>query len=406
LIFAIRCLLKGDGTDDEILCSSELGEIVNIVAKSVIFERCGLTTHSNDETRQLLDKDDKILIQQSCGLIEDVCRQQPHVRVESSIITRAVVSPLVAVQENRVMESDASVIIITSCLRSSLSLLHSGPEQGRGDLEKAMVQLVLALVNDSRWRNEETKAACLLLLQACSEKSTMSHEDWGQISSFAASNGMWDAWAIICSTLPPGYGIMCSIDAIQSSLGDLHSCPRHTAALVALRLALQSGESDDPSLLFYILRSVGCEILQLFRAHALRLLDGMGVDESRITVCAECIKLNLMAFRYLNTPSDGEGTNCVSFISTLFEILVESVSYNGMPNNPSGNAGADEVIGRMCAQVFVHIARTSPVIFKSTMSVISPDSRTILESAVRADMSGYAAKTDTKRKISLHGFVS
>jgi hypothetical protein len=152
------------------------------------------------------------------------------------------------------------------------------------------------------------------------------------------------------------------------------------------------------------MRSVGYEILQLFRAHALRLLDGKVLDDNRTTVCAESIKVNLMAFQYLSSSSEEEG-NFVSFISTLFEVLVESISFNGMPNNPSGNAGADESIGRMCAQVFVHVARTSPMIFKSAMPVISPDSRTILESAVRADMSGYA-KADTKRKISLKGFVS
>lgn len=403
LIFAIRCILNcheylGDG----IICPVEVGVIANIVAESVMFENCGIG-HSSGENRLLLDKDDKTLIRQACGLIEDLC-QQHHVRVESSIITRAVLSPLVALQDNRVVETDGASIITSSCLRASLFLLQSHPEEGRGEYERALVQLVLVLAKDSSGHDEKMETS-LILLDACCKTTTMSHEDWGNISSFTARNGMWDAWAIICSTLPPGYGIMCSIGDIKSSLEDLHSCTRHTSALVALRVALQSGGVEEPSLLCYVLRFIGYEILQLFKAHALCQLDEVGMDERRITVCAESIKLNLMAFQHLISMTEEEG-NVVSFISILFEILVESISFNGMPNRPSGKAGADEVLGRMCAQVFVYIARTSPIIFKSTLSIIAPDSRTILESAVRADMSGYASKTDTKRKISLKGFVS
>ena len=112
-----------------------------------------------------------------------------------------------------------------------------------------------------------------------------------------------------------------------------------------------------------------------------------------------------MAFQYLNSVSKEEG-KAASFILTLFEVLVESISFNGMPNHPAGKVGGDESIGRMCAQVFVHVARSSPILFKSTVSMMSMESRAVLESAVRADMSGYAApKLETKKKISLKGFV-
>ena len=101
-----------------------------------------------------------------------------------------------------------------------------------------------------------------------------------------------------------------------------------------------------------------------------------------------------------------EEGKAVSFILTLFEVLVESISFNGMPNYPAGKVGGDESIGKMCAQVFVHVARSSPILFKSTVTMMSMESRAVLESAVRADMSGYAApKLETKKKISLKGFV-
>merc|ERR1719203_2555113 len=97
-----------------------------------------------------------------------------------------------------------------------------------------------------------------------------------------------------------------------------------------------------------------------------------------------------MALQYLSSVSK-EDSKFVLFISTMFEILIEIISFNGMPNHPTGKDGADETIGRMCAQVFVHVARTIPMMFKSTVTVISPESRVVLEAAVRADMSGYAA---------------
>jgi hypothetical protein len=317
---------------------------------------------------------------------------------------RAVASPLAALQEQRITVSNNG-IIISSCIRSSQSLLQSHAEEGRAEFEKALVQLVMALLKESSEPEEDIKAAYVSLLRACCEESMMSQEEWGQIANYCATHGFWDAWAVVCSTLPPGYGIKCSIDAIRTSLGDLQSGLRHTAALVALRDTLHDASSEDPSLLCFVLQSVGCEILQLLRAYSVRILSGRGFDEHRVTVCAESVKVNIMAFQYLNSVSKEEG-KFVSFISALFGILVESVSFNGLPNHPSGKDGADETIGRLCAQVFVHVARTTPVQFKSTMALIAPESRTVLEAAVRADMSGYAApQRETKKKINLKGFV-
>jgi len=346
---------------------------------------------------------DKSLVQQSCGLIEDLCKQNGS-GVDGSILLRAVITPLVALQEGRVAETNNGEVI-SSCIRASESLLQSHPKEGRAELEKALVQLALTQLKESSVPGESTKTACLSLLRTCCEATAMSNEEWGLIATFAATLGLWDSWAVVCSTLPPGYGIKVSIHAIKASLEDLGSGPRHAAALSALRATLQSVSAEDPSLVCFVLQSVGCEILQLLRAHGVRILSGQGFDENRVTVCAESVKVNIMAFQYLNSVSKEEG-KFVSFIAALFEVLVESISFNGMPNHPSGKPGADENIGRMCAQVFVHVARTTPMLFKTAMAAISPESRTVLEAAVRADMSGYAApKRDTKKKISLRGFV-
>jgi len=408
-VYAVRLCVRDNEHVGEGLSSIELGDIANIVTECVIFHVLGLSdsedgSKHHTESRLSLSKDHKVLVQQSCGLIEDLCQQYCAIGVDASILTRAVVLPLVTMQENRAMELNHG-IIISSCIRSSQSLLQSHPEDGRAEFEKALVQLVLTLLKDSSGPEEEIKAACLPLLRVCCEKTTMSHEEWGKIANYSATYGLWDAWAIVCMTLPPGYGIKCSIDAIKMSLGDIQSVPRHAAALVALRTALHSASVEDPSLLCFVLQSVGFEILQLLRGHGVRIIAGEGFDENRVTVCAESVKVNIMAFQYLNSVSK-EDSKFVSFISAMFEVLVEIISFNGMPNHSSGKEGADETIGRMCSQVFVHVARTAPMMFKSTMAIISPENRAVLEAAVRADMSGYAApKRETKKKISLKGFV-
>merc|ERR1719253_1176051 len=186
---------------------------------------------------------------------------------------------------------------MASCIRSSQSLLLSHTQKGRADFEKALVQLALSLLKDTSGLHEEAKTACLSLLQACCEKTTMSNGEWGEIATFTAVYGLWDAWSVVCSTLPSGYGIKCSIDATKASLGDIQCGPRHATALVALRTALHSACAEDPFVLSFVLQSVGCEILQLLRGHCVRILSGQGFDEHRVVVCAESIKVNIMAFQ-------------------------------------------------------------------------------------------------------------
>lgn len=406
LLYAFRLLVKESQLiDDEVLCPVEIGDIATIETESVVFKSIGISDSDGEDKSPLVAVSDTVLIQQSCGLIEDLCQNYCSIGVDLKILTKAVVTPLAALQENRLSQSNNNGVIISSCIRSSQSLLENRQEEeGRAEYEKALVQLVMTILS-SEQQGDDTKAACLSLLKSCCDKTMMSQEEWGQISRFTASHGLWKAWAIVCSSLPPGNGIKCSIDAIKTSLGDLKSGPRHTASLVSLRTALHTASVEDPSLQCFVLQSVGFEILQLLKAHGMRVLSGQGFDENRVTIVAESVKVNIMAYQYLNSVSAEEG-NLISFISTLFEVLVENIRYNGLPNHPSGKVGADETIGRMCAQVFVHVARTTPLIFKSTMGTISPESRTVLEAAVRADMSGYAApQRESKKKISLKGFV-
>jgi hypothetical protein len=195
--------------------------------------------------------------------------------------------------------------------------------------------------------------------------------------------------------------------SLKKSLGHLKaSCSQHAKALAAFRNGLQSAISQTPTVVGTILQLVGYEIFQLFRFHGMNMCCESKASEGRLLVCAECVKLMMMTFQYL-TSVVVEETKFVGFLVSLFSLLVECVSYTGIPNHPSEKSGADEKIGKMCAQVFVHIARTTPPIFKSTMTVVLPECRSTIEMAVRADMSGYAATSTgpIKKKLNLKGFV-
>ncbi|KAL9184425.1 hypothetical protein ACHAXT_002511 [Thalassiosira profunda] len=406
-VYALRLLVQdNECMGSENLCATELGDIAKLLTDAVVFSALALPSAEDGSGHLpptiLASQEGNLLTQQSCGFLDDLCQHSSDINVDRSILTRSVVTPLVAVQEKKIVLSTNGATV-ASCIRSSQSLLLSESEEGRAKFGKALVQLAMTVLKGSSATGKEVTAACLSLLKICCTETTLSRKEWGQIASFAAASGLWDAWAAVCSALPAGHGIKCSMSAIQASLGDLSSGPRHASALVALRAELQRATAEDPSLLSLVLQSVGFEVLQLLRAHGARIVSGQGFDEHRVSVCAESIKVNAMALQYLESKEEGKA---VAFTSTLFEVLVESVSFNGLPNHPSGKAGADEAIGRMCAQVFSHVARTTPTLFKSTMGAISPQSRTVLEAAVRADMSGYAApQREAKKKISLKGFV-
>ena len=410
-ICALR-LVVGNSTSD--LCFDELGSVLSLVTDSVIFQVLGLTDPDSDGGQtsiisQSVFEQCQTLMKQACAFIEELCGiHSVSSSMDLALLSRCVMKPLVALQEKEIRLHSNYSIILPSCIRSSVIILRCRNGEDRLQLEKALVQLSLSTLKDmsnypTELRSQFTEP-CLTLLRSCSGETCLKVEEWGDIATYSMSNQLWEAWAIVCASLPPGIGIRSSIHAMKGALEALDNIPRHVGAIVALRLALQSAGTEDSSLVRFVLHHVGFEILQLLRAYSLRLISGQGFNENRVNVCAEAVKLNLMAFQYLSmTPGEEDAT--ASFLLALFEVLVESVKFNGLPGNSnSTNQGADENIGKMCAQVFVHIARSNPLIFKSTIAAMATESRTTLEGAVRADMSGYAAPKREKKKLSLKGF--
>jgi hypothetical protein len=65
------------------------------------------------------------------------------------------------------------------------------------------------------------------------------------------------------------------------------------------------------------------------------------------------------------------------------------------------------MLGKISAQAIMHVARTTPAAFKSSMGGLSDHARAILEFAVRSDMSGYVntnTNAPAKKKLDLKSF--
>ena len=111
---------------------------------------------------------------------------------------------------------------------------------------------------------------------------------------------------------------------------------------------------------------------------------------------------------YKQYSADFPEEDMTEFLAALFEVFIDVLRFNGLPNPPPPQGAlSDPSIGRMCAQAITHVARTTPVPFKSSMGCMSEHDRVILEFAVRGEMSGYAvasAPVPVKKKLSLKGF--
>jgi hypothetical protein len=404
-IYTLRMMVKDHALfRSKSLSPHELQDAVNLVTRCISFTALGL---SGPSEQSFSSKDGQLLVSQTCELLQDICQSYADLGADVFMLYESVVSPLVALQEGRLSLDSNKQRVISSCIRCSARLLQSCSMASRPQLEKALTQFTLSTLTDGSnhyAQRDDIISECLSLLQASFKNTTISNEEWGQVANFSASNDLWSAWILICSELPSGYGIKSSLLAVKRALGEKNNS-NHARAISALRTTLQSA-SNDSVLVAAVLQCMGSEIFQLFRAYSLGTTCGTGDEADRAVICAESVKVILIAFQYLNSAPTEE-SKFVSFLSALFEVMAESVSFNGMPNHPSGKVGADETIGRMCAQVFVHIARTNPLAFKSTMAIVPPDRRVTLEVAVRADMSGYAAQRNdpAKKKLNLKGFV-
>lgn len=270
----------------------------------------------------------------------------------------------------------------------------------------AMLQLSVDVLSCSETVPKAAVEAAEMLMTECLNNDAISELDRCSLAREMASDGKWDAWTLVCSPPSGEMALSRSLSVLKAALADLPSSKKHLPALSAVRRIV--AEVTVPSnVIDIVMGGVGAQILGLLKAYGtLNIPDKEALDH-RLTAFADCMKVIMTAYQNL-IASSTDDSQTAAFLSVVFEVWTSVIQFNGIPNQPSPNAGADSTLGRLSAQAIVHVARSSPVAFKTAVADLSEHARALLEFSVRAEMSGYAAaptQAPAKKKLSLQGFT-
>jgi hypothetical protein len=343
------------------------------------------------------------LVATSCKLIEHLATTTAVSTSEGSTLLVTILKPLELVQTGSVdLEADHVGVILSTCLASVANLISQSKTPRT--LVKAMVPLVRKILSQEKGVPETVKTSTIVLLKECLSHDAVSLPEHSRIACDMVNAGNWEAWTVVCMS-NNGVAASKSLEIVQGCLLDSSKTDQQLSAVKAIRGLVQSVPTPSP-LVGRIVFAVGAEVLVVFQAYGIILNVPKAAQSKRTDACADCMKIILVALQQLSSDSPEEEI-LTGFLMVVFEAFIAVLRYNGLPNHPPPQSGSDPALGRMCAQAITHVARTTPAPFKTCMSAMSEHDRTVLEFAVRADMSGYAApaaQAPEKKKLSLKGF--
>lgn len=234
----------------------------------------------------------------------------------------------------------------------------------------------------------------------------MQEEEKLQYLQQTATDCNWDAWEVVSLELKYSPPMFQCFNTIQDVLANFDDPDEQYAALSVISKLVGTGTKND--WIGPVMKSVGPDILNL-----LKYYGGSEVGSShdkRVPICALAAKTIMIAFQYMNSQEESEESDIVNYLCLIFHYLVTVIMYNGLPNQPRANPGADVSLGRVSAQCFVQIVRIAPGAFKNSMASLEAQDRAVVELAVRAEMSGYAtpkaAPAASKVKLNFKAFTS
>jgi hypothetical protein len=345
------------------------------------------------------------LLKMSCELIQSLATSTSTKVAESSALLMAVLTPLNKLQSDSLDFDKESVGIVTSsCLTATSSLISRSKTPSA--LAKAMIPLALTVLSPEKSAPDNAKTAAGSLLQECLKSDGIRTKELGRIAVDMAKACNWNAWTVVCSA-NDGAAAGQSMEVAQGFLLDSGNSARQRATLTAVRGLVQNVATPSP-LVGRIVFSVGSEVLAVLQAYAM-LNVPKEAQVHRTTTCADAMKIVLVGFQQLSSDGSTADPIMTGFLVVVLETFIAVIRYNGLPNHPAPQGGSsDPALGRMCAQAITHVARTTPLPFKTCMAAMLEHDRAVLEFAVRAEMSGYAApassQATTKKKLSLKGF--
>jgi hypothetical protein len=360
---------------------------------SLLVEEILIPIIRHDRSRELFDID---LVVAVCHMLEQLAAS-PNVALTENNFPQAPLLQLLHAYDHEMVFDDYTEIIISSSLMGVCSIIQriESPE----NLVRAMVEIILSDFKDHS--STKPKGASTILLVECLKQDVLFPFEKQQIGYSLVSNGLWECWAASFAAL--GENITKSLEYVRCVLQRENDFESLATILAALRSVVQNLGANVAGI---ILSHVGAEIFKLLYDYG-TARNPHERSRNYIEFTSDCMKVILAAYQNLVTDSDSEET-ISKFLSGLFGVLLAIVRFNGLPNYASAEPASDPALGRMCAQAILHVARTTPSSFKSCLSMLTEQERTLTEFTVRAEMAGYSKMDDPQRtqtkKLALKNF--
>ena len=359
----------------------------------------------------------KLLIVQSYHFVEDAMQEIDEI---NSCVLILLLKPLILMQEERQKEnigSNLDTITMTIISSNIRSLTHIVKKECTRLVEnetiKALLKSCMTCVKKSK--DKSINDAVIGLIQLCLDRNILTPPDILFFVTDAAASGQWSIWEVLCanSSNENAQLVRNSAIYIYDALSDFGDYNIILSVLSAIYNVLKARVNWIPD----TMAMLGKQIIDAFNNYGVVNNESMHSKKRRMLVCSKCMKILMLSFQFMVIEAEsipvGDAKSqfdrhVAEYLSTISGMMVNVINYNGLPNQPCQNIGADSVLGRMCAQFFVHVLRTYPTSFKLCLRTLNGTKRAVLEASVRADMSGYARQAScapTKKKLNLKTFV-
>lgn len=334
------------------------------------------------------------VVTQACSFIEAVCSSKRARKMITNVLLEELVRPLLVLEKTpdiiSLLDDPVNVTIFESSLRGLVSVLSES--SGFENIIKSLLGFGIQTYQLC-CKTTVVPESLSELIKFCLSSNTISMRQKSLHATNAAKIGNWGLWELCV-----GDDLNLISDTMvhmTNAIADHENAERHLSALLAASESLKRNANMIPLFMCH----VGPHMLELYHLYGINEISG----QHRTVVCATCTKIIMLAYQHISS-SKAEEEDMIMFLITIVDVLTSIVSYNGLPNQEVFNKGSDSSLGRMCAQVFVHVLRASPSIFKACMSRLKEEVKLILESTVRADMAGYPSKEPVKKKLNLESY--
>lgn len=225
-------------------------------------------------------------------------------------------------------------------------------------------------------------AAKSLLLE-CFGHSSISIHERKKIALLMAQAGQWETWGAVYKFNIAEVEDRESLVVLKQSLLSAVGAESHLASFAAICNVVNGVTVEC---LAMIVLSIGCEVLGLLQHYGtlVSTTTQYAFPSQRSQCFAESIKVVLLFYQQALSADF-----LSQFLVTVFHTLIIVLRFNGLPLHPSGQQKGETGLGRLVAQTVLHIARTSPEAFKGSMAAMNEQDRSLLEFAVRGEMTGW-----------------